>query len=166
MTEPRINGSIIHMTADGGELDTNSDDEWKRQSHHWSVILEFEGCQFVVDYWMGSGHVEFHRYPRAGGGRVTRDGHPVVFNHFGPGKDAYTTPKPPEVRDVLNSLSLDCSIGDQSFDDFCADLGYDTDSRKAYASWEACREQMFDIQRWLGGPSYHIFVNTDWEETP
>lgn len=37
----------------------------------------------------------------------------------------------PTLSDVLNCLMLDAELGTQSFEDFCADLGYDTDSRSA-----------------------------------
>lgn len=41
--------------------------------------------------------------------------------------------------DVLASVASDARFGRESFDDFCSELGYDTDSRKAYATWEQCR---------------------------
>ena len=37
----------------------------------------------------------------------------------------------PEVRDVLYSLLMDKLCANNEFEDFCADFGYDTDSRKA-----------------------------------
>ena len=46
----------------------------------------------------------------------------------------------PEVGRVLESLVMDAQAGLESFEDFCGDSGYDTDSRKAHGTWEACRE--------------------------
>jgi len=46
----------------------------------------------------------------------------------------------PSVADVFGSLLSDHEAGNQSFGDFCSDFGYDEDSRKAYATWEACQE--------------------------
>lgn len=46
----------------------------------------------------------------------------------------------PKIEDVLSSVLSDCSAGESSFDDWCADCGYDTDSRKAYETWENCRK--------------------------
>ena len=151
----------ITMTAEGGLPDTHNEDEWKRSANHWDVTLTFNGKDYHVDYWMGSGLVEYK--PLRPGQFPKGEWTDVKYNHYGPGKDALTKPRRPEVTEVLYSLSSDCSLADQSFDDFCADLGCDTDSRKAYASWEECRDQMFRIQRWLGA-SYDIFINTDWEE--
>lgn len=48
-------------------------------------------------------------------------------------------PVPPCAASVLHSLILDsCAVG-QSFGQWCSDLGYDTDSRKALATYEACQ---------------------------
>lgn len=46
----------------------------------------------------------------------------------------------PEKDQVLYALASDAENGLQTFEDFCDDLGYDSDSRRAYAIWEACRE--------------------------
>lgn len=41
--------------------------------------------------------------------------------------------------DVVCSVASDARYGRDGFEDFCSELGYDTDSRKAYATWEQCR---------------------------
>ena len=41
--------------------------------------------------------------------------------------------------DSLLRQVRDAEAGAQSFEDFCADLGYDTDSRKAEKTWQACK---------------------------
>lgn len=46
----------------------------------------------------------------------------------------------PTVDQVLESFWMDASLAQGTFDDFCADLGYDTDSRKALNSYLACQE--------------------------
>ena len=46
----------------------------------------------------------------------------------------------PEVGQVLSALVQDAYYGDESFEDFCDELGYDPDSRSAYATWEKCQE--------------------------
>lgn len=45
----------------------------------------------------------------------------------------------PDLADLLYCLLLDSSASDQSFDDWCGDLGYDTDSRKALETYLACQ---------------------------
>ncbi len=56
----------------------------------------------------------------------------------------------PTAADVLSSLMLDASIGEESFQDFCDDLGYDEDSRKAELTWKACAMQAPKVRRLLG----------------
>ena len=46
----------------------------------------------------------------------------------------------PELKEVVFALLNDAQAGELSFEDFCSDFGYDTDSRRAYATWEACKE--------------------------
>lgn len=52
---------------------------------------------------------------------------------------------------VLDSLVSDAAMGLTGFDDFCGDLGYDTDSRKAFATWEACQRTADQLAAFLGG---------------
>ncbi len=45
---------------------------------------------------------------------------------------------PPTLADVLNSLLLDASGTEESFEDWCSNYGCDTDSRKAETTYRAC----------------------------
>jgi hypothetical protein len=62
----------------------------------------------------------------------------------------------PERVDILQSLFLDASGTEYGFEDWCADLGYDDDSRKAEAVYNACvatrgaLEQMFGDDEYTG----------------
>lgn len=56
-------------------------------------------------------------------------------------------PKAPHAADVLYSLLMDGSALDQSFDEWCADFGYDTDSRKAERIFDACRDNARKLRR-------------------
>lgn len=58
-----------------------------------------------------------------------------------PIKDLYATFTPvPASAGVIWSLLLDSSASNESFDDWCADFGYDTDSRKALETYLACQQ--------------------------
>ncbi len=52
--------------------------------------------------------------------------------------------------DVLYSLVSDARAGTETFDDFCSNYGYDTDSRKAYATWQQCQTGAREFLRVLG----------------
>lgn len=53
----------------------------------------------------------------------------------------------PDLRDVFYSLLLDAEAGAQSFEDFCSDFAYDTDSRKAEKMWRACKATAVRLAR-------------------
>jgi hypothetical protein len=51
--------------------------------------------------------------------------------------------KLPQPMDVLHSLVMDAGLvrHGQTFEEFCSEVGYDTDSRKAEASYNECKEE-------------------------
>ncbi len=51
---------------------------------------------------------------------------------------------------MLDCLLSDSQAGEQDFEEFCAEFGYDTDSRKAERTWKACRAQAPKVKRLLG----------------
>lgn len=60
-------------------------------------------------------------------------------------------PIAPHAADVLHSLILDSSACDQSFNDWCGDFGYDTDSRKALDTYLACQESGTKLRKVFSG---------------
>jgi hypothetical protein len=50
-------------------------------------------------------------------------------------------PVAPHAASVLHSLILDSEAATQTFESWCGELGYDTDSRKAFATYEACQQE-------------------------
>lgn len=68
--------------------------------------------------------------------------------------DFYTGPaitEEPSAADVLYCLISDVQAGEMTFEEFCEELGYDEDSRKAYAVWEKCVALASRVRRFLGG---------------
>jgi len=60
-------------------------------------------------------------------------------------------PIEPKALDVLYSLVLDSSVLDaSSFEDWATELGYDTDSRSAEATYRACLELALKLRAGLG----------------
>ncbi len=47
---------------------------------------------------------------------------------------------PPALKDVVYSLVSDSDAVNYSFDDWCDNFGYSTDSRKALKTWHACTD--------------------------
>lgn len=72
----------------------------------------------------------------------------------------------PDIETVLDCLRSDVSGADQSFEDWCSDLGMDTDSRKALQSYEACRQERTEIEHLVGEAGLKHFVETVGEDSP
>lgn len=66
----------------------------------------------------------------------------------------------PDCSGVLECLLSDAQAGEQSFDEFCSEFGYDQDSRKAEKTWEACQKTTVAIKRLLGN-DYETFLYAD-----
>lgn len=57
----------------------------------------------------------------------------------------------PQIDDILDSLSLETmNIEEESFELWCDDFGYDSDSRKAYKIYQACLEESKHLKHLLG----------------
>lgn len=59
----------------------------------------------------------------------------------------YCKPVRPSAASVLHSMVLDSDACNMSFNEWCSDFGYDTDSRKAYATYEACQKSGDQLKR-------------------
>ena len=54
----------------------------------------------------------------------------------------------PTKESILDTIVSDYNYTDYAqFDDFCADMGYDTDSRKAEKIWKNCLKQSKKLQK-------------------
>lgn len=68
----------------------------------------------------------------------------------------------PSLETVLESLSLDASCADQTFHDWCADMGYDTDSRKALDTYMVCQQIATDLRALLGYAGMTDLQSVEW----
>ncbi len=58
--------------------------------------------------------------------------------------------KEPTAHDVLVGLFLDADGAEYDFEDWANEFGLDPDSRKAYATWEACKVIAADLRELFG----------------
>ncbi len=67
----------------------------------------------------------------------------------------------PEAAEVLDCLASDSSgiENAQSFEDWCGEYGYDTDSRKAEKIFKTCERQAEKLKAFLG----HLYKTLLWE---
>lgn len=68
---------------------------------------------------------------------------------------------PPTTADVLDCLASDASGYDNSrnFEDWCADYGYDDDSRKAEKIYHTVAEDAKRLRHFLGNEAYNQLLN-------
>ena len=57
------------------------------------------------------------------------------------------TPKKPSLDDVLHALVSDATACDESFEDWCDNYGYNSDSRKALAIYLQCQENAKKLRK-------------------
>lgn len=69
----------------------------------------------------------------------------TVFFSKGTGHEG----KEPDVVDILDCLIIDSSAMELTFEDFCSEFGYDTDSRKAERTFKACSQNASKLFKFL-----------------
>ncbi len=65
-------------------------------------------------------------------------------------------------RDLLDALECfvsDVQCGSGTFEDFCGDLGYDPDSRKALKVYKSCKKAAAKLEKLVGAELVEDFCN-------
>lgn len=93
---------------------------WEDTAFHYSVTLKYKDKSARFEYKCGLGHCKHRQFISLG------------FVRF--------APILPSAADVVNSCLMDSDACSMSFAQWCDELGYDTDSRQALKTYEACQE--------------------------
>ena len=120
------------------EYQTNAEQFLERYGIRFAVAFVDTSCPpFCND----SKHIHGQKY------RVTliRKGLHIQFHFWNSWNDAQSN-RPPSEYDVLACASSDIHCP-SDFGDFCAEYGYDTDSRRAEQTFKRCRAQSERLQR-------------------
>lgn len=104
----------------------------------WAITFTAGKLSETFDYFTGTGHRK-RVYGYAG-------------QIWDKNKKQYYTEKvmAPRAAGVLHCLIMDSSACGQSFDDWCSDYGYDTDSRKALETYLTCQSNHQKLRRVIG----------------
>lgn len=133
----------------------------KQPSLNWKVTLLRDGREVLTtDYMAGSGHCPAHKREAMKDKGLYRalirweceHGYGVspnsTYEFIRRGKGAPLMPLP---RDVMHSLVMDADVLDHSsFESWAIDFGYETDSRKAEATYRACIEIALKMRAAIG----------------
>ena len=85
----------------------------------------------------------------------TETGEQTSFDFWG----SIVNPELSSEYDVLNAFYCfvsDAMSGQESFESFCSEFGYDTDSRRAEKTWKACQKSYDDLQSIYDGDLYDL----------
>lgn len=69
--------------------------------------------------------------------------------------------KKPKLAEVLDCMASDATVGWSSFESWCADLGMDSDSRKAERTFNACVDQTKRLKRIMGDDFDNLLNNVE-----
>ena len=112
-------------------------EDWRETAFHWRVFLSCDGRTMETDFYCGAGWVEKLKP------------YQIQRNRSVPGYWK-AKPKPPTSADVLSSLIMGANSSDSTFPDFCADMGYSEDSRKALETYLQCQDSGVKVRALLG----------------
>lgn len=126
-------------------IKANSDD-WRENAHHWHVTIN--GQEF--DYYTGLGHREaIRKTMRSEGGGYTYDElkHKNLTQVGFESMLKLSKAKPPVLDDVLYCLVSDADATEMSFSEWCDNFGYNSDSRKAFRTYELCQKNADKLRK-------------------
>ncbi len=124
-------------------------------------FIEQANLTMSVEYAASNPHMEEDRkHPMDHWACRITDGANVMELVFSKGQGHHS--EEPQLDEVLDCLASDAaSIQDgASFEDWAADLGYDTDSRKAERTYQAVKDQAEKLRALLGDDNYERLL---WE---
>lgn len=122
----------------------------------WRVTFTRDGREpFALDYRMGIGNRKLpagYVNPAAIGPAPLRHG-TIAWAE----REARKVPQAPHPADILYSVISDDPRG-ESFGDWCANFGYDDDSRRAMDIYLSCQKQTDDARRFFGAELIRAFA--------
>lgn len=128
----------VEMTA---TFDCVTDED----TFQWSVTLRRNGRELTTPFTCGS---NYRRFRPGHKGEESRMGTKLRFWAGSPLHEwvdlrtavanKFVIPTEPALANVVYCLLMDATALEQTFDEWCGDFGYDTDSRKAYDLYTRC----------------------------
>lgn len=127
----------------------------------YTITVGYEGRKDTFEYTMGSGYVSLWG-KMASHRQIKEQLDRVKYGELG---YHLLKPIPPNVNDTLLCLSTDaqCIENYPLWEEFAQNLGYDVDSRKGHATYQACVDNYFKLKTVFGG-KFHEFLTLTEEE--
>jgi hypothetical protein len=153
----KLAGINLDMTARHIELVIPSNpSDWAHD--RWEITISYEGRSLSTEYKTGLGHRALAR-----GTNKTFKG--LVAMYYGKRVDGTATanmnveqaamaglivPVKPDLVDVMHSLLMDAGGASETFENWCANFGYDSDSRRALNTYLECQKISDSMNKVLG----------------
>jgi hypothetical protein len=135
----------------------------------WEITLGLGSRKYVFDYTMGAAYVSYR--PKERGIKPRQAEYHVLQERLKRvlyGESMLGTglvPTEPELRDVLYALHTDCSMVENcmNFAEFCAEFGFNADSIKDKACYDACIMQHIALRGMMGTTTFLEFLSLESE---
>lgn len=129
---------------------------------HYYITLEYQGHSMSLYYSKGRGHVTPHpRMPAKDAALHIVNSRPRTLYGEELLKRFPYTPTPPTRAEVLDNLASEADgiESTRGFEDWAGEFGYDTDSRKALATYEACLKSARSLRDFLGRDAFYLLLH-------
>ena len=142
--------------------------EDKQKMDNFQVTLSYQGREMTTTFKRGLGHrivdkSKLFDLKTYGLGKYA--GKKIPYGIRGRNKailEEFSKATKPEVADVLYCFLSDALCGQDTFEDFCCNYGYDTDSRKALEIYLACQKTEQDLRKLLGNDFNYFMENNEY----
>lgn len=115
----------------------------------WAVTVICNGHSHSIEYTAGCAHRRYYSGRRLG--KVVKLPYGRKMTNHEIGQLKQTVPIKPDVVDIVSALVVDAGcVSYHRFEDFCAEFGWDTDSRRAEKCYNACRDTRDALIRMVG----------------
>ena len=142
--------------------------EDKQRMDNFEVNLKYQAREMITTFKMGLGHrivdkSKLFELKTYGLGRYAGKKIPYeIKNRYRTILEKFSKAVNPEVADVLYCLLSDAFCGQDTFEVFCVNYGYDTDSRKALEIYLACQKTEQDLKKLLGNDFNYFMENNEY----
>jgi hypothetical protein len=135
-----IDGILADAVLIREPLKAKSDD-WQETAHHWLITIggqKFDYHTGIGHRRMGTSHFDDYRILKS---------RAIVSDTDLQRWLSCTIAEKPALDDVLHALVMDASACEESFDEWCQNFGYDTDSRKALDTYLQCQSNATKLRK-------------------
>jgi len=144
LSDKLANDTVILITS------THKGFNGDRLQDMWDCKITYEGRSATFSYSTGIGHRKMPSHIKREGGRYWDKYYHVYRTEVEMAKGGISKLPEPVLADVLHCLLSDSSAIGEAFTDWCSNLGYEADSRKALDTYLQCQENGVKLRNVIG----------------